>query len=668
MWKLNYRPIRLVEQHEFLKRWTLCAAKTSDIVMAVLSRLSDGTRTAVNNTPHSLSVLDMDILGAHRAFIGWDGWEWRNAFMWNPTPAGTWRYKWPASNFSEMTGSKNDPKLVDSVDVFIAGSGPIGSTFARKILDGAKSPNLKVWMVDVGSQDNPVIGQHHKNSIKYQKDIDAFVNVIKGALQPVSVPPAATYMATLGAEAWSPGPGQKLVSAFNNPDQKPELNLIGSAVTRTVGGMATHWTCACPVPHPDERKRSPLPESELLELIEEAGQLLNVNLNEYDLSVRHNLVKNVLKEGYPGQIEGHDVVTNLPLAVKRNANPAYVTWSGSDTVLGSYAQNKDGRFTLLAEHKLIGFVREGTVDYAHLHEGTGAIKYAYVKDIRHDQYLLVPAKYFVVACGAVCTPQILWNSGFGIHDEKPKATPELPALGRYLSEQSISFCQVVLKSSFINNIENSPYLTDELREKCRQHAANFPADPIHIPFADPEPQVTMAYTSDTPWHTQIHRDAFSYGDVGPRADPRLIVDLRFFGSQEPIADNYVTFSDKHTDIYGMPQATFNVTRGAKASRNDQRMMLAMCQAAEKLGPFLPGSYPQFMEPGLALHITGTTRLGKSTTDSVANEFSQVHGHTNLFVGGNNVIPDETACNPTRTSVAYAIKAANYISDRLNSAA
>jgi pyranose oxidase len=82
-----------------------------------------------------------------------------------------------------------------------------------------------------------------------------------------------------------------------------------------------------------------------------------------------------------------------------------------------------------------------------------------------------------------------------------------------------------------------------------------PEDPIHIPFEDPEPQLTMKYTEKTPWHTQIHRDAFSYGDVGPKADPRVIVDLRFFGKQEVEQTNYVEFSTEHTDIYGMPQAT-----------------------------------------------------------------------------------------------------------------
>lgn len=38
-------------------------------------------------------------------------------------------------------------------------------------------------------------------------------------------------------------------------------------------------------------------------------------------------------------------------------------------------------------------------------------------------------------------------------------------------------------------------------------------------------------------------------------------------------------------------------------------MNEMCQVANMLGGYLPGSYPQFMEPGLALHITVCTNEG-----------------------------------------------------------
>ncbi|KAG6382091.1 hypothetical protein JVT61DRAFT_731 [Boletus reticuloceps] len=159
--------------------------------------------------------------------------------------------------------------------------------------------------------------------------------------------------------------------------------------------------------------------------------------------------------------------------------------------------------------------------------------------------------------------------------------------------------------------------------------------------------------------TQSDSDAFNYGEVGPRADSRVVVDLRWFGGQETKKDNYVTFGGT-TDIYGMPQATFNVKRSEKDDENDQKMMGDMTQVANVLGSYIPGSYPQFMEPGLVLHITGTVRIGKSDQTSVADPESRVHGFKNLWVGGNGCIPDSTACNPTSTSVAIAIKGARAV--------
>lgn len=382
---------------------------------------------------------------------------------------------------------------------------------------------------------------------------------------------------------------------------------------------------------------NPIPNEELDDLLQRSKILLNVRTDQFDESIRHDVVKKTLTDAFSSDATRN--VANLPLAAERRSdNTAYVHWSGADTVLGEeLSSGTHPRFELLTETKVTQLFYVGT-----------EIRAAAIYDLKadhHSSLQLVIADAYVIACGAVCTPQILWNSNI---------RPE--ALGKNLSEQSIAFCQIVLKRSIVDDIWTNP----KYAEAVERHHERYPCDPLPIPFHDPEPQVTIPYTPDHPWHTQIHRDAFSYGDVGPRSDPRVVVDLRFFGKSDISEDNRVCFSDEHTDIYGMPQATFHVERSEKDAERDHRMMNDMTNTANFLGGYLPGSEPQFMEPGLALHITGTTRIGIDLETSVADPSSKVYGLDNLWVGGNGCIPDSTACNPTLTSVAIAIKGAESI--------
>ncbi|TFK64358.1 pyranose 2-oxidase [Pluteus cervinus] len=524
-------------------------------------------------------------------------------------------------------------------DVAIAGSGPVACAYARIILD--EHPTARVTLIEIGAQDGKILGGHHKNSVKYQKDIDAFVNVIKGALQPVSIPPEDSYLPTLGGDAWTTD--KKLISYGRNPNQVPNKNLKGFGITRTVGGMATHWTST---PHEEEIIRNPINKQDRETLGKEADKLLGVNPNEYDVSIRHKLVRETLKDKLEPSSR-KDSVVNMPLAVKRRTdNPDYVTWSGADTILGDLTKYGK-RFQILTETRVTSLERPRINGPGGPGTGPGTgpdIHGILARDLHNNSDIYIKAKAFVVACGPIGTPQILFNSGIRPH-----------ALGRYLCEHSLAFCQIVLKRGLIDSLPKPPD-----PEK----------NPLPIPYNDPEPQVQISYSPEFPWHCQVHRDAFSYGDVGPRVDPRLVVDLRFFGKQESNVDNRVKFGPDNpeklgdwkagvTDIYGLPQPTFEVTRSVKDQQNDHRMMDDMCKVANLLGAYLPGSYPQFMEPGLAVHITGTTRIGKPEhkAESVADSESRVWDFNNLWVGGNGCIPDSIACNPTKTSVIIAIKGA-----------
>ncbi|KAL0570156.1 Pyranose 2-oxidase [Marasmius crinis-equi] len=545
------------------------------------------------------------------------------------------------SSEEEMKEKAKDLKIrIEFSTVFIAGSGPVGCTYARLVLDQYKEPDAVVMMAEIGSQDHPVVGAHHKNSIKYQKDIDAFVNVIKGALQPISVPPTDPLQTTLAGAAWHPPLNPEdgvLVIQGHNPNQKPGVNLRASAVTRTVGGMATHWTCACPLPHEEERVHCPIDKAEFDGLLGRAGQLLNVHDDQYDNAIRHTVVKERLGAMLPEE-RG---LRSLPLAVQRRTdNPDYVTWTGSDTILGEAA--KDPRFKLKTETRVTRLISNK--------QNPRKVSAVLTRDLNTNEDVLIIAKAYVITCGAIGTPQILWNSGI-----RP------PALGRHLT-----LLKIVLLREIVDRIPFDP----RFEERVERHRERHPSDPLPIPFNDPEPQVNLPYTAKYPWHVQIHRDAFSYGDVGPKADPRVVVDLRFFGKGEIRAENRVTFGKEGlregdwragvTDIYGMPQPTFHVERTKDDGDRDQRMMEDMTAVASMLGGYLPDSYPQFMEPGLALHITGTIRVGKDPENSVADPNSRVHGFDDLWVGGNGCIPDATASNPTRTSVAYAIRGAEAI--------
>ncbi|KAF4913613.1 Pyranose 2-oxidase [Colletotrichum viniferum] len=503
-------------------------------------------------------------------------------------------------------GSMPPKERLDEVDVLLVGSGPIGAVFARKLVEAGRN----VVMIDVGATRR--IGDHKKNGIAVQKDISLFTNVVKGELQLLSVP-TSNADAGLEPSAWAPEPcQQKFTQNGQNPDQKPYENLPAAAATRVVGGMGSHWTCCTPRQDPTIERSTLFNDEEWNELYKEAEKLFWTNPKIFDDSIRQKLVKSILDTAFE---ERNRKTANMPLCGKRRET------------------NKDYTEFELDESKKVRLVQ--------------------VENLIDNEEYMIKANKFVVCAGAVLTPGILFNSR--------DLGKNLKALGHYMTEQPMAFCQIVLDRKFIDAIKDNTYKLDaEEKRAIEAHQEKFPKDPLPFPYNNPDPQCYFPLTKEYPWHTQIHRDAFGYGQIPAGIDQRVIVDLRWFGYTNPSYKNHVSFSDEIKDGFGMPQPTFHFEIDPEDADHTRRMITDMVDVARCLGGFLPGAEPKYLPAGSALHICGTYRAGESQEDSVVDKLGRVWGQDNLVLGGCGVIPTQNACNPTLTAGCFALAASEQI--------
>ncbi|RVU16287.1 pyranose oxidase [Streptomyces antnestii] len=526
-------------------------------------------------------------------------------------------------------------------DVLIVGSGPVGTALAHQLV---MKEGLDVLMIDAGDQESTRYGENLRNAGRYRKEVDPFVNVIKGALSPVSTfPPPPSFSPFGGGSVTGPG---------HNPEQNAPTNLRGAAVTRAVGGMGTIWACGVPqfVPEVEltwKGQKYPIDAATLESQYQKAGDLLGRSLDAFQGSVRHQAAKKTLLAA------GHNTVTELPLAARVTAD-GRIVWAGSDTLLGPLSdpayKPEAGSFTLLPQHLCTKLRVETDGERWRV----AGVEVSNLAD--QGEEVDIVAKAYVVAGGAVLTPQLLSASGLEEH---------LPALGRYLTDSPVAFCQVVLKKEIIDGLPK--LVTEDALTRIQAHQKQHPQDPLPIPFDDAPPNLFIPPTEDRPWHAQIQRAAFSHGEVGPQVDDRVVLDLRWYGICRPREENRVSFSSTVKDVYGMPHPTFDFTPSKEDDANAQAMMNHMTEVANALGGYLPGSYPQFLDPGTGQQTAGTTRMGTDRQTSVVDSDSRVWAFDNLYLGGNGLHPFGNASSPTLTSIATALHATDAINATVKNA-
>ena len=495
------------------------------------------------------------------------------------------------------------------VDVLIVGSGPVGATCARLLVDQG---HLHVLMVDAGPRLTERAGLHVRNLPE-----EARVAAQVAAQGPTAFRYAVPSMPERAGAAVSGRyrlehlvrPGTHL------PNGERWGELPAAACSTNVGGMGAHWTCACPPPA-DGEAIGFIPTDEMQAALATARELLQVTAAAYPDTPVSQRLRERLSNAFAEVTSRDRAVQRMPLAC--SAEHDQRRWSGSDTILGALADEagRPERFELRHDTACLQLlVRHDRVIGAQLLDRSSGTRYR------------VDAKTVIVAADALRTPQLLWASGI-----RPQA------LGRYLNDQP----QVV-------------------------HAVRLDAEECGITRPGEDATVGVYWVPFDRQHHPFHGQVMQM-EACPvaltdeaQANVEHIVAMGWFCCKQDIrAEDRVRFSETEKDFLGMPAMTldYSLTERDLAQVDKARDLLQ--RAGKALGQPL-GEAPLMLPPGSSLHYQGTTRMGEADDGtSVCHDGREVWSSRTLFAAGNGVIPTPTACNPTLTSVALAVRACERI--------
>lgn len=496
------------------------------------------------------------------------------------------------------------------MDLLVVGTGPVGATFARELLETA--PHATVLLVDAGPQLTEEIGGNVRNlNAEERRRVQQRATAWTGQ--------QTSDTGRIG-DRIAARPGTFLV----DPDRVSEDaqgGMPAAAISANLGGMGAHWTCACPAPGDSERIA--FIEDRFDDAFVRAWELLRVTAGAFPANDAQQELRGSLSEVFDKGRSEHRRVQPMPLACTVTGEPL-PHWSGVDTILSGLDEQARARLTIVPN----------TLCRSLIHEG-GRVSAVELVDRATAHVRRVEVSAVAVAADALRTPQLLWASGI-----RP------PALGRYLNDQP----QIVSALALRDEITRSNVTQDDTDFRSRLTGV------LWIPFHEP----------DFPFHTQVMQIGTSPIELpdAPPAERRIITWGRFT-TKDIRAEDRVEFSEIEVDAFGMPQMTIHYELTPADIDMIDRARRDMVEQARTIGDFFPGSEPRLLPAGSSLHYQGSVRMGESDDGtSVCDADSRVWGFDNLYVGGNGVIPTATACNPTATSVSLAVLAVQDLATRL----
>jgi choline dehydrogenase-like flavoprotein len=487
--------------------------------------------------------------------------------------------------------------------VVVVGSGPIGSAFALTLHN--LDQTSEITMFEVGPNATDPTGRHVR-TLESTEELEKAQLMCQGPKRDVKEDPSKMHTGVVLAR-----PGTFLVE-----DGKSDSQMPATAMSANVGGMGTHWTAACP-----RFGEGEIPEfvdrDEFMSDFDEAWRILKVTQKAFENWPLGNQLRERLGARFnPGRAKDREVQP-MPLAVQVIDNRTW--WTGTDVIIADILDSP--RFNLVPETLVTEVIHDGT-------RATGVR----IRDVRSGAESTVDADVVFVAGDSIRTPQLLFKSGI-----RPQA------LGRYLDDHGQILGLAELPEDLVADTEK----------------------PQRVGALAPHSGISwIPYDRETfPVHAQIMQMDASPIPLHEMKEPRpgSFVGVGLFVPKDVQAADRVEFSETEIDFFGMPKPSLFYRWTDEDKRRFENARELLTEVMTTIGKPL-GNGAITMPPGSSLHYMGTVRMGITDDGtSVCDTNSKVWGFDNLYVGGNGVIPTETAANPTPTSIAFAIKAARAIS-------
>lgn len=420
---------------------------------------------------------------------------------------------------------------------------------------------------------------------------------------PLALPTNAQNLSTFDAES--------VFKYWNN-----YIEYIGKTETSpgivsiiAFGGKTIFWQALTPRFNPADFITWPISYSDILPYYLIAENIMNVN-NSFTIgsSIQEILLSRLRARGFPD-------ATNIPMAFDREVTKYGEVHSNvffSSILFFAYALNYR-QFDLSVNTRAIQVL-------------TDQGKVSGIKVIAPDKRVYtLKAKTVILSAGALETPHILLLSNI-----------PGPSIGRYLVDH--------------------PAVNVSAFARRNQFQEPLGVAGIMIPGTAERKYQLLAFSTIREfflWYSYQERPLQHVEEF--RLDGYSVVEPRF--------DNRVFIDPSKVDEYGIPELNFQFTYSDRDLALIQKILNELPVFASSMEVTLL-ERPRLRPPLWTNHVAGTCRMGNDPETSVTNQYGQIHGISNLFVADNSVLSLTSPANPTLTTIALAIRTADYIMEQM----